>query len=533
MEAIEQRYSAFSGSKPVIDPIAERYSKRTKQTPTAPREPAIYSKGGIYEQFGPNPPVFEPGPRSMAGFIQTGAEQPGSALPFIGQAAGGYAGPVGGVTGALVGEGVRQGAGRLMGVQKGADSGKQFKRAGENAIFGEVLGYGTGKAIQKGSEMLGPGAKNAAVRIAKNIIRPTGRLAKRSDVLAKAALEEGVLSSSPQGMISKIKEKSGALQDEIDSIIDNFQGGSVNAEGAFRRMDALERKYRQLGAFQDADKVSQVKNQIIEGGNFRQPVFGEKETGQFVMGPASKQTVPKITTVKGSKINQNIEPSYDPERGEYARQIVTPKKFSETPDDIVAMDVPGIGAKTRKIVSVSPEEKFGIRPETKGVSKKETVQIGTKPKEMTLAEANKRKREEYRYLEGKRAGGGWTADTSTPEIATRQEFAGGVKREIARKLPEVDRLNKRFGNLIDLGKATEGRANVGTRNDIMSLGDIVLAGNPKSWPLLIAKKAWQGSKGAAAKGLFGLPSVGSKTGGAIKSPAVRALLSNLHDYSNN
>ena len=501
------------------------------------RKGSIYRKGGIYDQFGPKPPVFDPRPRPMAGIVEAAADQPGSALPFVGQVAGGYAGPVGGVAGALAGEAVRQGAGKVFGVQDDTSL-QQFKKAGENAVFGEVLGYGAGKAIQKGTEILVPSAKKAGIRIAKNIIRPTGRLAKRSDILAKAALDEGVLSSSPQSMVNKIKAKSSALQNEIDSIIENYEGGTVNAEGAFRRMDALARKYRQLGAFQDADKVLQIKNQIIEGGNFRQPIFGEKETGQFVMGPASKQVNPKITSVKGSKINNaNVEPTYDPNKGEYINEIVTPKKFIESPEDIIALHSPGKGTTPRKITSVSPKETYALRGETFGPSKKETVVIGTKPKEMTLKEANKRKREEYRYLEGKRAGGGWMSDTSTPEIAGRQEFAGGFRREIARKLPIVDTLNRRFGNLIDLGKSVEGRANVGTRNDIMSLGDIILGAesldNPKALLALFGKKAWQGGKGAVAKGLYNLPRGGESVGKTISNPSVRALLSRLYEANQN
>lgn len=445
--SLDQLYSEYKttpNQSNGIDSLFDQYSKQK------PRESSIYSKGGIYEQFGENPPVFNPMPRKFGGMIEAAADQPGSALPFVGQAAGGYAGPVGGVAGALGGEAVRQGLGRLFGVQKGADSLRQFKQAGKNATIGEVLGYGSGKVIEKASEAFGPYAKKAAIRIAKNIIRPTGKLAKRSDILAKTALEEGVLSSNAQGMVKKVKARGSQLQGEIDSLIDNFQGGKLNYESALKRMDALARKYRSLGAFEDADKVLKVKNQIIEGGNIRQPVMG------------------------------------------------------------VTSEVDELG-----------------------IPKEKTVKIGEKPREVTASQMNKRKREEYRYLEGKRQGGGWMSDTSTPEISGRQEFAGGLRREIAKQIPEVDPLNKRFGNLIDLGKAVEGRANVGSRNDIMSLGDIILASNPKTWPIALARKAWQGARGFGANALYGLPKAGQNSAQILKNPATRALLARLAETSQN
>jgi hypothetical protein len=445
MATIDQFMTQYNAPKQSgIDSFMSQYEKKK------PIEPSIYSKGGIYEQFGEQAPAFNPMPKKFGGIIEAAADQPGSALPFVGQAAGGFAGPVGGVGGALAGEAVRQGMGRLFGVQKGADSMRQFKQAGKNAALGELFGYGTGKAIEAGAQAVAPFAQKAAIRIAKNIIRPTGKLAKRSDILAKTALEEGLLSSNPQSMVKKVKAKGSQLQGEIDGLIDNFQGGKLNYESALKRMDALARKYRSLGAFDDADKVLKVKNQIIEGGNLRQPVMG------------------------------------------------------------VTSEVDELGI---------PKEKI--------------TKIGEKPREVTASQMNKRKREEYRYLEGKRQNGGWMSDTSTPEIVARQEFAGGTRREIARNIPEVDPLNRRFGNIIDLGKAVEGRANVGTRNDIMSLGDIVLASNPKTVPLMFARKAWQGARGFGAKSLYGLERFGKNVGKTLKSPATRAMISNAINSNEN
>ena len=441
---IDQFMQSIQPKRPSIDDFMASRGYSPK------REESIYSKGGIYDQFGENPPTFNPSIGRFGGFVQTGAEQPGTALPFIGQATGGFLGPIGGVVGALTGEAIRQGVGRRFGVQNDANVSKQFKQAGKNAVMGEIVGYGSGKAIEQGVKTFGPAAKKAAIRIAKNIIRPTGRLAKRSDILAETALKEGVLSSSSQSMINKVKAKGSQLQTEIDSLIDNYKGGTMNAESALRRMDALARKYRQLGAFEDAEKVLKVKNQIIEGGNLRQPIMG------------------------------------------------------------VVSDVNEVGM---------PIEK--------------TVKVGEKPREMTGKQITKRKREEYRYLEGKRANGGWNADTSTPEILARQEFAGGLRRETARAIPQVDTLNRRFGNIIDLGKAVEGRANVGTRNDIMSLGDLVLASNPKTLPLALSRKAWQGARGFGANSLYGLEGSGKNLSTILKNPATRALIANLYQSEQN
>lgn len=602
---------------------------------TKPKDPgSIYNKGGIYEQFGPNPPMFNPAPGAFGGIVQTGADQPGTALPFIGQTIAGEAGPIGGVAGALAGEGVRQGMGRLFGVQRGADPIKQFKKAGEIAATGEVLGYG----LNKGAEALAEPARQFGVRIARNIIRPSGRLAKRGDKIAETALKEGVLGSSAKSTMGKVKGKLDQVEQEIDDLINQHADKKITAEGALQRMDALARRYRQLGDSPAADKVESVKRDLIQNQGLVKPVYGEKETSQFVMGPSSKQVTPqkkifesvpgkgfhepsieknalqkelndlvenesltledmsgnfkggqiirpedsqtgyrtslpdymkhpktgnkpknikqfkdlakdnlskgKSTTGSSSdyeEVNAALDalnkktpndPSWKFAESEKKNRIITPQKYLDNPEDIVAMNIPETEAQPQRIISISPKEEYSMRPETFGVSKKERIKIGDEPRQISLKEGQGMKRGQYRLLEGKRVGGGWDASTTTPEIKARQEYAGGLRREISRQVPEIDAKNRRFGDLIDLANASEGRASVESRNNIFDLGDTIMGAaastNPKALALLGLKKGAQFGKGIGAKSFYGFGRPESKeVRDLLKSPSARALLASF------
>lgn len=512
---------------------------------TSSRHPSIYSKGGVYDQFGPNPRTFNPFEGAELGPANVGARQPGSALPFVGQTAGGTAfGPAGGVVGALAGEGVRQVIGRKFGVQDEADPGKQFKAAGKAALYGELFGAGANRLIQgagRAIEAAKPGAKANAVRMARNILRPTGRYAKKGERIAETSLKEGAISSDLKRVGEKTAAKMSAVQDEIDNLINQYEGEGITAEGALKRMDALARRYRQLGDPDSASKVLKVKNDIIQSQGLMEPVYGEKETSQFVMGPASKQVTPQITKTYSSDIRGPLKglkgkaryESVRKESGKFGRSepkrdVFTPKKNVESPDDIVAMNIPKQGAKTQKIVSVSPKETYQLRPETKGVSKKETVIVGQKPREISLREAQAIKKGQYRLMEGKRVGAGYDASTTTPEIAGRQAYAGGFKRDIAKRVPQVDPLNRRFGDLIDLSTVAKNREAITGRNNPVSLTDVILAtggfANPKAWAALFGKKIAEKGAGFGARQLYKFGTSGPMQIPQV-SPAIRALLS--------
>jgi hypothetical protein len=141
ISAAPQRVGTTSRRRPL-----ESYVNTPKE------ESSIYETGGAYDQFGPNTRAFNPVSKSFgkAGLMGSAADQPGSALPFVGQVVGNMAagpmglvaGGAGGVAGAVTGEGVRQLIGRGFGVQKGADPVRQLKAVGKNAAIAELTGVG-------------------------------------------------------------------------------------------------------------------------------------------------------------------------------------------------------------------------------------------------------------------------------------------------------------------------------------------------------------------------------------------------------
>lgn len=510
-------------------------------------EPAIYKKGGIYEQFGPRPPMIDPMPSPMGGIVETAANQPGVSLRVAGQAAGGlFGGPFGGIAGALGGEAIRQGIGRMYGVQD-VDFpvvAKQFGQTATDAMFGELLGYAGGFGAEQLARRFGPQMKSAGIRLARNIIRPTGRLARRGEQISETALKEGVLSTNKARMMEKIKSKISSIDEEVTKLIRGAQNRSITAESSLKRMDALARRYRQLGDFNAADKVESVKSQLIEAHGLKQPVYKDVEIGQFEIRPGSpeKSVTPQIYETYSSDIKGPIrslkgkaryESVRNPKTGRFMRsepkrEVFTSKKYVEEPTDIVALNIPRQGPRTQKIISVAPKEEFTISPGYKGISKTEPVLFGHKFRDIDIPEAQGFKRGQYRLLEGKRVGGGYDSATTTPEIQARQEYAGGMRRGIAREVPEVEDLNRRYGRLIDLGRAVEGRQSVSSRNNLFDLGDVFLGGmsvsNPKTGALIALRKILQRGQGPIARGFYGYEPTMFGFSDLLKSSAVRALL---------
>lgn len=509
-----------SNSKGTLDEIYNR-TVGAESEPQA--EPSISRRGGIYEQFGPRPPVFEPVPKPMGGFVEAGADQPGSAMVFAGQAAGGFAGPVGGVAGALAGEAGRQYLGRKFGVQDNTSL-QQFKKVGTNAIRGEALGFGVGKSLQFGSKALAPQLKSGGVRMAQNIIRPTGRYAKRGEQIAETALREGVLRSGARETAEAAASKIDPLMQEVDDIAASITD-QMTAERGLKRMDALERWYVQRGSPERAGKIRELKNNLVESMKLREPVYSMKEKGQFVMrGPArfgeprpSTSTTPIIDNIPAA--GRKKAPILDAVR----RGEVPTSRSIEKPEDMMIIQRP-----RKQLTVVRPETKTEILPEVVGPSNKEAVLTGFNPRSMSVKEGLNIRRGQDALLKTTKAGGGYTAETNSPEIMGRQEFAGGLRKDIGRVSPEIKANNKRISQLIDLSKASGKRADVSSRNNLMDLTDSMMTTasvlNPKALALLAARKAWQGGKAGIARGMYNAPSFGKDAGLVLTSPAVRALL---------
>jgi len=238
----------------------------------------------------------------------------------------------------------------------------------------------------------------------------------------------------------------------------------------------------------------------------RQPVFGEVKKGGFVMGPASKQTTPSL---------------------DYTAGRVSPRAlFAARSGDVP--DMPSIELSGQRVVSASPKTSYSIRPETFGPQTTERVVIGSKPRSMSVKEGLNIRRGQDALLKTTKAGGGYTAETNSPEIMGRQEFAGGLRKDIGRVSPEIKANNKRISRLIDLSKASGKRADVSSRNNLMDLTDSMMTTasvlNPKALALLAARKVWQGGKAGIARSLYNAPSFGKDAGLVLTSPAVRALL---------
>lgn len=111
-----------------------------------------------------------------------------------------------------------------------------------------------------------------------------------------------------------------------------------------------------------------LAQELKESPELAREVINRVEKSQFVMGPVSRQVSPQITKVKGTSIPKQIEPTFDPSKGQYAKEVITPKKFIEAPEDIVTLSKPGQGVAPRSLTSASPRETYSLRPPTKGVS---------------------------------------------------------------------------------------------------------------------------------------------------------------------
>lgn len=386
--------------------------------------------------------------------------------------------------------------------------------AGIDIGTGALMGRFGGSALQR----LGQGANKTALRIADQIIHPTGKLAKRAKNISKTSLETGSLRSTAERTAEVGQRKIHDLMNDVEQISDAMTSGNLTAKGALKRVDALARWYKSRGDSASAEKILSVKKDIISGEKLMKPVLKEVEEGGFVMGNASKQVSPQITKTLGENIPDQYKTKARYEsvrlkggkfgRSEPKREILTHKKYVERPEDIVAMNDPGAaGARPRKITTISPKETYELRPMYRGVGKKSIKAIGEEPRKMTVKQINQKRRGQDALLKRKKEGGGYLSDVNSSEIQARKEFAGGLRREIGKASPEIAEKNRLISQLIDLVTASEKRAPVASRNNFMGLVNSgLVSGSIADKRLLIpalGRMAWGFGKSAAAKKLYG------------------------------
>lgn len=284
-----------------------------------------------------------------------------------------------------------------------------------NYAIGPALKYG-GPIVKKGLQKVIGGAQGAAreqaIRMAKNIIKPTGKYAARGEKIAETALEEGVLSSSVKKTAERAQGRINQLMDEIDELA---ASSDIQADlrPAFRSASASAKYWIKQGKPERAEKIiSEIRN-----------IAQAKR-----LSPNAPMSVSRLTALR---------------------------------------------------------------------------------------------RSEDEALKRLKPGGGFYSETLPADIEARQAFAGGMRKSIAKAVPEIGEKNKTVSRLIDVGKVAEKRSGVSGRNEALSLGDILLGAagtiSPKAWGLLVAKKAWQGVKGPTARALYGFSKIGAKPGAARSS----------------
>lgn len=416
------------------------------------------------------------------------------------------------------------------------------------------LAFAGDKAMQfgaRGIEKAAPKLKSGAVRLVQNILRPGGKLANKSEKIAETALREGLVTSNLEKMSAKTASVVGQVDDQLDNIIQAYKDRLISPDDVVGQLDDLEREYLFERANESgAATVRGVKDQISKlHGLYSPKETVIEESRRFVIpkGSESSQVTPKITETYGSDIKgplKNLKGRVRFEsvrtksgkfgRSEPKRDIFTPKKYVENPDDIVAMNIPKSGGKNQKIVSASPKKTINLRSEELPggyVKPQRTTVITNEPNPVNVMEAQANKRGIYRDLEAKRSGGGYGSETMGADIEARQTAARGYRKAIEKAIPEepVQAINRRYADLIDLGSAINKRLPVASRNNVFSLSDVVIGAealdSPELWPILLAKKAAEAGEGGLARTMFGLGNKAPQIAKSLRSPYTRSLAS--------
>lgn len=516
--------------------------KTTKKGGSFDDLPSIYAKGGAYDQFGPIVRAFNPLEGASLGPIAPASRQPGAAMPFVGQLAASRFGPIGAVAGAGAGELVRQGFGRAMGVQKGADPVKQLKQATKSAALSEITGFGTGKVLGA----LKPWAKNQAIGMAQKILKPSGKYKDKAAQIAETALKEDVLSGNLGKTIEKTQSKIDVIDDQLSSILEKYKDRKGSAQEVISEMHELKNRY--LSEYADevgAAKVDDVIGQIERQHGLKEDVFGRVETplqqpdGGFVIkkGSTSILKTPSVQNVPlASKGKRSIF-------GKFESGEIPSKSSLESPEDVILQ-----GRGKKQVRMVAPRVKTSTiqedisSPKLFGPDKSEVVKTGEKFRDIPVGEMQANKRGIYRGLESKRVGGGYGSETSGADIGARQAGARGYRKSIERAIPEEDisGINRRTAELLDVGGVANARLPVATRNNYFDLGDLVLGGaaieNPKALSIAALRKGFGMARSPIAKSMYRFGTGARPTSRADiigilaqkeLSPARRALLAQM------
>ena len=337
---------------------------------------------------------------------------------------------------------------------------------------GALTGGVTNVGITAGFKAAKPFFGKAARQQMTNVLRPGGKLKDKSGEIVETALQEGNVGNLEQMLDTAVSQARKGTS-AADLMIAMNAGKKVDPKTIFSKINELARR-----ADFEQDPVLRQKVINLKGvfeKRFKVPVFKEFETGQFVMGGQSRGVKPSISVVKGKRAAELSEPTeFIPDRGEYAREILTPKKVVDSPDDIVALSQPGFGVSPRKITTVSPQESVSVRSPTLGVSRKELRQVGNEYRPVTIGEAQSLKRAQYRNLSRK---GDWNpTEKMAADRAARQDYARGLRESIEDVLPEIRPINDRIRRNLDLAEAVKSRLPVELRQDALSLTDSILAG---------------------------------------------------------
>lgn len=479
-------------------------------------------------------------PFAYAGGVSVAGKQPGMVLPYVGQMLGSMAtspaGPVamagGGMAGANAGEFVRQSMGRAMGLEYTPEGTiDRYKKVNQDAAIGELVGLGVpvvGKMAEKAYDYLSPMAKKAGINFVKRIVRPTGQKylelshdtntgnMLKSDDLAESMLKHGIVRGNKEKMLNLTMEKAQKLNNQIDDIIFKYEDSKVSPKQIFIELDQVKSKYSKAGSPEDVARVNKLQANIAEAHELYVPVYKDIETGQFVIqkGSPSKLVSPKlnkeeIITKPKDVVQRNLKTGrfekvtvretdsphgqfqgkvkYDVvrdkktgrmKRGARKREILTDRAYIESPDDIVAMNIPSDKFKRQKIASVYPERAEVPSEQLYGQPKRVRTKVGNEYRNLTAKEAQDLKQGQYRHLESKRVGGGYDASTTSAEIEARQAIARGYRKAIEDAIPNenIGDINKSLGELLEAGRVIARQSNVADRNNMFGLVDSMLLG---------------------------------------------------------
>lgn len=396
----------------------------------------------------------------LPGYMST----PGSEdiLPMAGQTVGSLGGYGGSVAGATAGQAGRQAIRSFRG--QGFDA---------SAIPKEAINTATWEGLTRGAGRIIPKVSN---RIMNAVLNPGREVLKKNPTLGLQALEAGI-TGSKEAMLSKSDDLIKFYESQIDEILKN-SNKRINAKNVINALDEAKASAIKGLKPEDANAIETVKQNFIKQLPSKEIV---KESG-FVMGPAGKQVSPQVTKLKGASVKNKIaEPSYNPEKGEYSRQIVTPRTFVENPNDIVSLHNPGKGTNARRLTTISPKETYSIRPETRGpIIKNVTSEPDMLGMDLKSGQAMKK----AIYSETPDAAFNRSMQENPGSTEGRRKVASIIRKEIGGAEPNTLPLLKKETAAIQAKKALENALANSQKKVLlpklagMGAGAVAMSGNP-------------------------------------------------------